>query len=187
MKMSIQNDIDKVDLQSEKSSRPLIRDDGKRLDGRALDELRPVTMKVGVLPQANGSAYITHGNNKILVAVYGPRELHPRHLIQVNKTRIRVEYRLATFSVGERKSPAPRRREHELSKVIQEAVEPSVFTERFPRSGIDIYIQVLDADGGTRAASITAASLAIADAGIPLRGLVASVAAGKAGGKVVLD
>jgi exosome complex component RRP41 len=160
---------------------------GKRLDGRELDELRPMTMKVGVLPQADGSAFVTHGNNKILVAIYGPRELHPRHLIQINKARIRVEYRLATFSVQERKSPAPRRREHELSKVIQEAVEPSVFTERFPRSGIDIYVQVLDADGGTRAASITAASLALADAGIPLKGLVASVAAGKAGGKVILD
>jgi exosome complex component RRP41 len=160
---------------------------GKRLDGRALDELRPMTMKVGVLPQADGSAFVTHGNNKILVAIYGPRELHPRHLIQINKARIRVEYRLATFSVQERKSPAPKRREHELSKVIQEAVEPSVFTERFPRSGIDIYVQVLDADGGTRAASITAASLALADAGIPLKGLVASVAAGKAGGRVILD
>jgi exosome complex component RRP41 len=177
-------DLDAGDHTSKK--RELIVN-GKRLDGRALDELRPMTMKVGIVPQANGSSYVTHGNNKIVVAVYGPRELHPRHLIQVNKARIRVEYRLATFSVQERKSPAPKRREHELSKVIQEAVEPSVFTERFPRSGIDIYVQVLDADGGTRAASITATSLALADAGIPLKGLVASVAAGKAGGKVILD
>lgn len=184
--MSIDDEFEPVDIKASKHS-VLIRKDGKRLDGRDLDELRPLTMKVGVLPQADGSAYITHGNNKILVAVYGPRELHPRHLIQVNKARIRVEYRLATFSVQERKSPAPKRREHELSKVIQEAIEPSVFTERFPRSGIDIYVQVLDADGGTRAASITATSLALADAGIPLKGLVAAVAAGKADGKIVLD
>ena len=165
----------------------LFRDDGKRLDGRAIDELRPVKLKVSVLPQADGSSYIEMGGNKILVAVYGPRELHPRHLIQAEKARIRVEYRLAPFSVQDRKSPAPKRREHELSKVIQEAVEPSIFTERFPRSGIDIYVQVLDADGGTRCASITATSLALADAGLPLRGLVSAVACGKAGGKVILD
>lgn len=165
----------------------LFRPDGKRLDGRDIEELRPVKMQVGVLPQADGSAYIEHGNNKIMVAVYGPREMHPKHLTLPDRMRIRAEYRLATFSVGERKSPAPRRREVELSKMITESLEPSVFLERFPRSVVDIYINVLDADGGTRAASITAASLALADAGMPLRGLVSAVAAGKVGDKVVLD
>jgi len=166
---------------------PLFRKDGKRLDGREIDQLRHVKMEVGVLPQADGSAYIEMGNNKIMVAAYGPREMHPKHLVLADRLRVRAEYRLATFSVNERKSPAPRRREHELSKMIQEAVEPSIFTEKFPRSTIDLYILVLDADGGTRAASITAASLALADAGLPLRGLVSSVASGKVGDKIVLD
>jgi exosome complex component RRP41 len=149
--------------------------------------MRPYKLEVGVLPQADGSAMIHFGNNKIMVGVYGPREIHPKHLSLSDKLRVRAEYRLATFSVNERKSPAPRRREHELSKMIQEALEPSIFTEKFPRSVIDLYILVLDADGGTRAASITAASLALADSGLPLRGLVSSVAAGKVGGKIVLD
>ena len=166
---------------------PLFREDGKRLDGREINEMRPFKMEVGVLPQADGSAMIHFGNNKIMVGVYGPREIHPKHLSLAEQLRVRAEYRLATFSVNERKSPAPKRREHELSKMIQEALEPSIFVEKFPRSVVDLFILVLDADGGTRAASITAASLALADAGLPLRGLVSSVAAGKVGDKIVLD
>jgi exosome complex component RRP41 len=89
--------------------------------------------------------------------------------------------------VQERKSPAPSRREIELSKVIRESLEPSVFVEYYPRTGVDIFIEVLQADGGTRCASITAAALALADAGIPMRDLVVSCAAGKVDDTVVLD
>jgi exosome complex component RRP41 len=94
---------------------------------------------------------------------------------------------MAPFSTDERKSPAPSRRELELSKVIREALEPAVMSEYFPRSTIDIFIEVLQADAGTRCAGITAAALALADAGIPMRELVAGCAAGKVDGKVVLD
>jgi exosome complex component RRP41 len=94
---------------------------------------------------------------------------------------------MAPFSTDERKSPAPSRRELELSKVIRESLEPSIMSEYFPRSTIDIFIEVLQADAGTRCAGITAASLALADAGIPLRELVAACASGKIEGKVVLD
>lgn len=168
-------------------NKSLIDENGLRVDGRKFDELRPLEMKVGVIKRANGSALVKHGGNQILCAVYGPREVHPKHLALSDKLLIRAEYRLATFSVGDRKSPAPRRREHELSKIISEALEPSIFVERFPRAVVDIYINVIDADGGTRCASITAASLALADAGIPLKGIVSSVAAGKVDGKIVLD
>jgi len=94
---------------------------------------------------------------------------------------------MAPFSVEERKSPAPSRREMELSKVIREALEPSVFVEYYPRTSIDLFMEVLQADGGTRCASITVASLALADAGIPLRDLVAACASGKVEGRLVLD
>ncbi|NIR87872.1 exosome complex exonuclease Rrp41, partial [Candidatus Bathyarchaeota archaeon] len=87
----------------------------------------------------------------------------------------------------ERKSPAPSRREVELSKVIREALEPSVFVKYYPRTSIDTFIEVLQADGGTRCASITVASLALADAGIPMRGLVAACAVGKVEGHLLLD
>jgi exosome complex component RRP41 len=94
---------------------------------------------------------------------------------------------MAPFSVDERKSPAPSRREIELSKVTREALEPATFTELYPRTVIDVFIEILQADGGTRCAGITAASVALADAGIPMRDLVAACAAGKIENKIVLD
>jgi len=165
----------------------LIDKKGLRLDGRKFDELRPLKLEVGILPNANGSAYIEHGKNKILAGVYGPREVHPKHLTLQDRTLIKCRYHMAPFSVQERKSPAPSRREVELSKVIRESLEPAIFLENYPRTGIDIFIEVLQADGGTRCASITAAALALADAGIPMRDLVVSCAAGKADDTVVLD
>jgi exosome complex component RRP41 len=165
----------------------LIDKKGLRLDGRKVDELRPIKLEVGVLSNADGSAYIEQGKNKILAAVFGPREMHPKHLSQPDRMVIRCRYHMAPFSVQERKSPAPSRREVELSKVIRESLEPSVFVELYPRTGIDVFVEVLQADGGTRCASITAASLAIADAGVPLRDLVVACAAGKVDDTVVLD
>ncbi len=165
----------------------LISEDGLRVDGRRPDELRPVKLEVGVLEKADGSAYVEYGRTKIMAAVFGPREIHPRHLAISEKAVIRCRYHMAPFSTEQRKSPAPSRREIELSKVIREALEPAVFTEYYPRTSIDIFIEVLQSDGGTRCAGITAASLALADAGIPMKDLVASVAVGKVDGVVVAD
>jgi len=165
----------------------LIDKKGIRLDGRKADELRSVKLQVGVLPNADGSAYIEHGKNKILAAAFGPREMHPKHLAQADRMVLRCRYHMAPFSVPERKSPAPSRREVELSKVIRESLEPALFLELYPRTGIDLYIEVLQADGGTRCASITAAALALADSGIPMRDLVVACAAGKVDDTVVLD
>lgn len=165
----------------------LLDNNGRRVDGRTLDQLRPIKLEVGVLDKADGSSYIEHGRNKILAAVFGPREAHPKHIALADRAVVRCRYHMAPFSTDERKSPAPSRRELELSKVIRESLEPSIMSEYFPRSSIDIFIEVLQADAGTRCAGITAASLALADAGIPLRELVAACAAGKVGGKVALD
>lgn len=165
----------------------LLDKNGLRVDGRRLDELRPLKLEVGILDKANGSAYIEHGKNKVLAAVYGPREAHPKHIALADRAVVRCRYHMAPFSTTERKSPAPSRRELELSKVIRESLEPAIMSEYFPRATIDITIEVLQADAGTRCAGITAASLALADAGIPMRELVAACAAGKVEGKVVLD
>lgn len=167
--------------------KPLIDAKGLRNDGRRLDELRPIRFEIGVLSRADGSAYIEHGGNKIVAAVYGPRELHPRHLAQSNRALLRVTYRMATFSVQERKRPAPSRREHEISMVIRQALEPMLFLKKYPRATIDVFIQVLEADGGSRCASTSVASLALADAGIPMRSLVAGCAVGKIAGKIAVD
>jgi exosome complex component RRP41 len=171
----------------EESERKLIDENNLRIDGRRPDELRPIRMEVGLLANADGSAYIEQGKSKIIVAVYGPREVHPKHLGLSDRAIIRCRYHMAPFSTPERKSPAPSRREIELSKIIREAFEPVIFSEFYPRSMIDIFIEVLQSDGGTRCAGITAASLALADAGIPLRDLVAACAVGKVEGRLIVD
>jgi len=170
-----------------KKPEKLIDKKGIRLDGRKLDELRPVKLEVGVLPNADGSAYLEQGKNKILVGVYGPKEAHPRHIAMQDRAVIQCRYHMAPFSVDERKSPAPSRRDVELSKVIREALEPAIFLEYYPKTAIQVYIEILQADGGTRCAGITAASLALADAGVPMRDLVVACAAGKADGKLIVD
>jgi len=172
---------------SQKKTEKLIDENDVRIDGRKLDEMRPVKIEVGILSNADGSAYIEQGKNRILAAVYGPREIHPKHQALPDRAALRCRYHMAPFSVQERKSPAPSRREMELSKVIREALEPSIFTEYYPRTAIDLFIEVLQADGGTRCAGITVAALALADAGIPMRDLVSSCAAGKVEGRLVLD
>ncbi|TEU04436.1 exosome complex exonuclease Rrp41 [Candidatus Bathyarchaeota archaeon] len=170
-----------------KTTKKLIDKNGIRADGRKLDELRPIKIEAGVIRNADGSAYIEQGKNKILVGVYGPKEVHPKHLTLLDRALLRCRYHMAPFSVDERKRPAPSRREQELSKVITWAIEPSIFLEHFPRTSIDVFIEVLQANGGTRCAGITAASVALADAGIPMRDLVAACAAGKVEGHLVLD
>ncbi len=160
---------------------------GKRLDGRKPDEMRDVKIKAGVLKRADGSAYLEWGGNKVIAACYGPREVHPRHKARSHKAILRCIYNMAPFSVNDRKRPGPDRRSNEISKVTREALEPVVFTNLFPMTAIDIFIEILQANAGTRCTGITAASVALADAGIPMRDLVPACAAGKVGGEIVLD
>ena len=165
----------------------LINDKGVRLDGRKWDELRPIKLEVGVLKNADGSAYIEWGKNKIMAAVYGPKEVHPKHQVLPDRALLRSRYHMAPFSVDERKNPAPSRREIEISKVIREALTPAVIVEDYPRTAIEVWVEVLQSDGGSRVAGITAASLALADAGINMRDLVVGCSCGIIDDQVVSD
>ncbi len=165
----------------------LVDKKGVRIDGRKADEHRPIHIEAGVLSNADGSAYLEIGKNKVLAAVYGPRECHPRHLQDPTKAIIQCKYNMQAFSVSDRKRPGPDRRSIEISKIIAEALEKVVLTELYPRASIDVYIEILQANAGTRCAGLTAASVALADAGIPMRDIVPSIAAGKADGHVLLD
>jgi len=165
----------------------LLDKNGIRCDGRKVDETRKVTIKTGVLKNADGSAYIEFGGNKILAGVFGPRDVHPKHMSNPDTGILRVRYHMEPFSVTERKNPAPSRREIEISKVVKEALEPAVMLEQFPRTAVDVFLEILQADGGTRCAALDAASVALADAGIPMRDLVCACAAGKAADTLILD
>src|SRR5438093_12120326 len=143
----------------------LIDADGRRLDGRKFNELRPIRIEAGVLRRADGSAYMEWGGNKVLAAVYGPREAHPRHLQDPARALVQCRYNMAPFSVSDRKRPGPDGRYVEISKVISDAFSSVVFKEQLPRTSVDIFIAVLQADAGTRCDGLTVACLAVADLG----------------------
>jgi len=162
--------------------------DGKRLDGRSPEDLRSVRIEAGILHEADGSAFVEWGGNKILCGVYGPRECIPRFAASPYRALVKCRYMMSPFaSLEEHSRSGPSRRSTELSKVIREVFENLVIAEKFPNTQIDIYIDVLQADGGTRTASITAAAVALANAGIPMRDMVSAVAVGKADGQLLVD
>ena len=162
-------------------------EDGKRVDGREKDEMRETTMEADVLNEADGSAMVEVGNTRVIASVFGPQDLHPKHLIESDRAVIKMRYNMAPFSVDDRMSPGPNRRATEIGLVAKRALEPAIEMEQFPKTGIDISMEIIESDGGTRAAGITAASLALADAGMPMKGLVSACAAGVVDETVVLD
>ena len=159
----------------------------KREDGRKPDELRPLVIKAGVIPNANGSAMVSLGKTTAIAAVYGPRETHPRRMVESERAILRTTYSMVPFSTTERVRPGPSRRSMEICKVTRHALEPAVCLDEFPKAAIDVFIDIIQAEAGTRTVGINAASVALADAGIPMKSLVASVAAGRIDGVPVLD
>jgi exosome complex component RRP41 len=157
-----------------------------RSDGRKYDELRPIDMKVGVIKNADGSAYFKIGNTEVYAAVYGPKEV-PKFLADYDKAIFRAKYNMLPFSVPDRKRPGVSRREVELTLVLEYALKPAIFLEDYPGTMIELFVEITQADAGTRAAAITAGALALADAGIAMRDLVASVAVGRVKNEIVLD
>lgn len=158
-----------------------------RPDGRKITELRPMIAKVGVIPNADGSALFTFGDTVAIAAVYGPRHLHPQHMQDPATGILRCNYDLLSFSVADRKKPGPSRRSQEISKVTEWALTPALDLGAFPNSVVDVQIYILQADAGTRTAGINAASMALAHAGIPMCDLVCSVAIGKNDKTLVVD
>ncbi len=169
-------------------NKPELLKNGKRLDGRELIQLRPIRLEAGVIKNADGSAYLEWGNNRVIAAVYGPMEAQPKHTSDPTKAVIKCRYSMAPFSgLSDHGRSGPNRRATEISKVTREVFENVVMVNEFPGTEINVYIEILQSDGGTRAAGITAASVALANAGIPMKDLVYAVSAGKIGDKIVLD
>ncbi len=159
----------------------------KRGDGRKAHEMRPITAKVGIIPNADGSAMFSFGGTVAIAAVYGPRMLHPQHLQDSQTGILRVNYDLLSFSVYDRKKPGPSRRSQEISKVTEWALLPAVEIKEFPNTVIDVQVYILQANASTRVAGINAASMALAHAGIPMKNLVCAVSIGKLNKDLVVD
>ncbi len=160
---------------------------GKRLDGRSPDDMREVSIVAGPLNKADGSAYLELGKNKVLVGVFGPREVFPKHQTDPYKAVVRCIYRMAPFSTEEHGRTRPNRRSIEISKVIREVFENVIVREIYPKTAIEIYIEILESNGSTRVAGLTAASVALANAGIPMKDLPVAVSVGKIDGKIAVD
>ncbi len=160
----------------------------KRIDGRKFDELRPMEAKAGIIKRADGSAMFRIGKTIAYAAVYGPRSLYPKFLQNPREGIIRVNYAMMPFSgAGERVRPGPSRRSKEISMVIEKALLPVLNLEDFPNAVVDIFVSLPQTDAGTRCACICAASIALADAGIQMKDLVAAVSVGKVEEKILVD
>jgi exosome complex component RRP41 len=160
----------------------------KRLDGREMNEMRPFKIEAGILKNAHGSALLEWGGNKIIAGVYGPKECIPRHEANPFKAKLNCKYMMSPFCSKEEHGRAgPNRRSIELSMVLREALENVVELERYPKAMIEVSIEVLEAEGGTRCAALVAGAVALANAGIPMRDLPVAVAAGKIADQICLD
>ena len=159
----------------------------KRPDGRKVEEMRPIKAKVGVVPNADGSAIFEFGKTKAIAAVYGPKQMHPQHSQNPKKGTLRFTYNMLSFSVKDRIRPGPSRRSTEISNISGWALDPVVDLSKFPSMVVDVHVNILQADASTRCAGINAAALALAHAGIPMKNLVESVAIGKLDKQLVVD
>jgi exosome complex component RRP41 len=159
----------------------------KRFDGRKFDEVREISAKVGVVPNADGSALFSQGDTIAIAAVYGPKTLNPKHQQDPQRGLLRVHYNMLSFSVTERIKPGISRRSQEISKVTEWALTPIVMLDELPGTVIDIHINIIQANAGTRCAGINAAAMALAHAGIPMKELVSAVAMGKIDDKICSD
>ena len=159
----------------------------KRMDGRELTEMRPVAAQVGIIPNANGSAMFKSGKTIAYAAVYGPKEHHPRNQRNPRKGTLRCKYNMISFSVNDRIRPGPSRRSTEISKITEWALSPALMLESFPGMVIDVHINIIQADAGTRCAGINAAAMALAHAGIAMKDMISSVSAGKLDKTLVID
>ena len=156
--------------------------EGKRVDGRGIDEIRPLAAEVGVLPRVHGSGLFTRGQTQVLtVATLGPVSDSQRidGLDEEDSKRYMHHYNFPSYSVGETKpSRGPGRREIGHGALAERALEPvSPPVEEFPYA-LRLVSEVLSSNGSTSQGSICGSTLALMDAGVPIKAPVAGISCG---------
>ncbi len=156
--------------------------EGKRVDGRALDEIRPLAAEVGVLPRTHGSGMFTRGQTQVLtVATLGTIADQQKldTIYEEEFKRYIHHYNFPSYSVGEaRPSRGPGRREIGHGALAERALEPVIPSEEeFPYS-IRLVSEVLSSNGSTSQGSICGSTLALMDAGVPIKAPVAGISCG---------
>lgn len=162
--------------------------DGLRIDGRRTPEVRKIRCALGALARADGSAYYEQGNTRVLAAVYGPREPTSRGDIVHDKAIVKCEFSTAMFaSTARRRTWKGDRRSTSAATVVQKVFEGVILLQSYPKSQIDIYVQILQNDGGTLVAAINAASLALINAGVGMSDFVVACSVGYVDNVFVVD
>ncbi len=157
-------------------------DDGKRVDGRGIDEIRPLGAEVGILPRAHGSGMFTRGQTQALT-VATLSTMRDAQIIDDISTeehkRYMHHYNFPPFSVGEARAPrSPGRREIGHGALAERALMPVLPTiEEFPYS-MRLVSEVLSSNGSTSQAAICGSTLALMDAGVPIKEPVAGISCG---------
>jgi len=156
-------------------------------------EGRPLQIELGLVPQASGSALLTLGNTKVQCSVHGPRAIK-RSADFGDEGTLTCTVRLAPFAQyhldGLSVREADKRRikfEQNLSSAVLRAIQASVRLERFPKSLLEVHVLVLNDDGGAQAASVTCASLALANSGVELFDLVPCANVGIGSSSFIVD
>ena len=162
--------------------REMILNEHKRVDGRAIDEIRPLSCEVGVLPRVHGSAIFTRGQTQVMsIATLGMKseEQELDGLDEVEAKRYMHQYNFPSYSVGEaRPSRGPGRREVGHGALAEKALVPVLpSVEEFPYA-IRVVSEVLSSNGSTSQASICGSTLALMDAGVPIKKPVAGISTG---------
>ena len=155
---------------------------GKRVDGRQIDEIRPLAAEVGVLPRVHGSGLFTRGQTQVLtVATLGPVSDAQKidGLDEEDTKRYMHHYNFPSYSVGETKpSRGPGRREIGHGALAERALEPVIpSVEEFPYA-LRLVSEVLSSNGSTSQGSICGSTLALMDAGVPIKASVAGISCG---------
>lgn len=156
--------------------------EGKRVDGRKMDQLRPLAAEVSVLPRVHGSGIFTRGQTQVLtVATLGPiRDAQMLDSIDENvEKRYMHHYNFPSYSVGEtRPSRGPGRREIGHGALAERALLPVIPpVEKFPYA-LRLVSEILSSNGSTSQGSICASTLALMDAGVPIKAPVAGISCG---------
>ena len=174
--------IDSIYKLEKKCVREMIYKEHKRPDGRAIDEIRPLSCEVGVLPRTHGSALFTRGQTQVLsIATLGMTSEAQMLDGLDNETEKRYihHYNFPGYSTGEAKSSkSPGRREIGHGALAEKALEPVIpSVEEFPYA-IRVVSEVLSSNGSTSQASVCGSTLALMDAGVPLKAPVAGISTG---------
>ena len=156
-------------------------DTGVRLDGRVVDEVRDISVEVGVLPRTHGSALFTRGETQALVTCTLGTRMDEQRIDEINEqgwNRFMLHYNFPAYSVGEcRRMMGPGRREIGHGALARRAVVPVVPTDGYPYV-VRIVSDITESNGSSSMASVCGASLAMMDAGVPTKDAVAGIAMG---------